>query len=381
MKMVNFSDYKIRNYNFKIIVLIAAICVIGYLVLTSAMVNDPDRDGNLQKQLIGIIVGAVFMIAISLIDYHLVLKAAPIIYIGVLVLLAGVLLFGKTINYATRWLDIAGFRIQPSEFAKIGVIVVFARYFDSFKDKINKPGYLFGALGLFAVIAGMVLLEPDLSTTLVILFIFLCMLFVAKLSWKWIVGAIAVAVPFAVTFVILLSNGLILEEYQRNRILSWLFPSEYSASGLTTQQDNSVLAISSGQLYGKGLNNTSFESVKNGNFLSEENSDFIFSVVGEELGFIGSVVVLLLIAFLVVECFKIGMKAKDMGGRLVAVGTGSLIAFQTFVNIGVATGLLPNTGLPLPFMSAGVSSVLSLFIGMGIVLNAGLQKNNRDVDF
>lgn len=379
--MVNFSDYKIRNYNFKIIVLIAAICVIGYLVLTSAMVNDPDRDGNLQKQLIGIIVGAVFMIAISLIDYHLVLKAAPIIYIGVLVLLAGVLLFGKTINYATRWLDIAGFRIQPSEFAKIGVIVVFARYFDSFKDKINKPGYLFGALGLFAVIAGMVLLEPDLSTTLVILFIFLCMLFVAKLSWKWIVGAIAVAVPFAVTFVILLSNGLILEEYQRNRILSWLFPSEYSASGLTTQQDNSVLAISSGQLYGKGLNNTSFESVKNGNFLSEENSDFIFSVVGEELGFIGSVVVLLLIAFLVVECFKIGMKAKDMGGRLVAVGTGSLIAFQTFVNIGVATGLLPNTGLPLPFMSAGVSSVLSLFIGMGIVLNAGLQKNNRDVDF
>lgn len=381
MKMVNFSDYKIRNYNFKIIVLIAAICVIGYLVLTSAMVNDPDRDDNLQKQLIGIIVGAVFMIAISLIDYHLVLKAAPIIYIGVLVLLAGVLLFGKTINYATRWLDIAGFRIQPSEFAKIGVIVVFARYFDSFKDKINKPGYLFGALGLFAVIAGMVLLEPDLSTTLVILFIFLCMLFVAKLSWKWIVGAIAVAVPFAVTFVILLSNGLILEEYQRNRILSWLFPSEYSASGLTTQQDNSVLAISSGQLYGKGLNNTSFESVKNGNFLSEENSDFIFSVVGEELGFIGSVVVLLLIAFLVVECFKIGMKAKDMGGRLVAVGTGSLIAFQTFVNIGVATGLLPNTGLPLPFMSAGVSSVLSLFIGMGIVLNAGLQKNNRDVDF
>ena len=381
MKMVNFSDYKIRNYNFKIIVLIAAICVIGYLVLTSAMVNDPDRDGNLQKQLIGIIVGAVFMIAISLIDYHLVLKAAPIIYIGVLVLLAGVLLFGKTINYATRWLDIAGFRIQPSEFAKIGVIVVFARYFDSFKDKINKPGYLFGALGLFAVIAGMVLLEPDLSTTLVILFIFLCMLFVAKLSWKWIVGAIAVAVPFAVTFVILLSNGLILEEYQRNRILSWLFPSEYSASGLTTQQDNSVLAISSGQLYGKGLNNTSFESVKNGNFLSEENSDFIFSVVGEELGFIGSVVVLLLIAFLVVECFKIGMKAKDMGGRLVAVGTGSLIAFQTFVNIGVATGLLPNTGLPLPFMSAGVSSALSLFIGMGIVLNAGLQKNNRDVDF
>ena len=381
MKMVNFSDYKIRNYNFKIIVLIAAICVIGYLVLTSAMVNDPDRDGNLQKQLIGIIVGAVFMIAISLIDYHLVLKAAPIIYIGVLVLLAGVLLFGKTINYATRWLDIAGFRIQPSEFAKIGVIVVFARYFDSFKDKINKPGYLFGALGLFAVIAGMVLLEPDLSTTLVILFIFLCMLFVAKLSWKWIVGAIAVAVPFAVTFVILLSNGLILEEYQRNRILSWLFPSEYSASGLTTQQDNSVLAISSGQLYGKGLNNTSFESVKNGNFLSEENSDFIFSVVGEELGFIGSVVVLLLIAFLVVECFKIGMKAKDMGGRLVAVGTGSLIAFQTFVNIGVATGLLPNTGLPLPFVSAGVSSALSLFIGMGVVLNAGLQKNNRDVDF
>lgn len=381
MKLMGLSEYRLRRYNFKLVFLIAAICTLGYLVLTSAMINDPDKDANLQKQLIGIITGAVFMIGLSLLDYHIYFKLAPIIYIVVMALLGAVLVFGKTINYATRWVDIAGIRIQPSEFAKIGLIIVFASYFHYFREKLNKPLYLFGALGLFAAPALMILLEPDLSTTLVNVFVFLCMLYVAKLSYKWILGALGVAVPSFAVFIFLLSKGLILQEYQRNRILSWLFPSDYSASGLTTQQDNSVLAISSGQLYGKGLNTTSFESVKNGNFLSEENSDFIFSVVGEELGFVGSMVVLVLISLLVIECFKIGMRAKDMGGRIIAVGMGCLIAFQTFVNIGVATGLLPNTGLPLPFMSAGVSSVFSLFIGMGVVLNIGLQRRSRDADF
>lgn len=377
--MFRLSEYKLRKYNFKIILLVITLCVIGYLVLTSAMANDSDRDSTLLKQLIGFGVGGFIMIFLSLVDYHFILRMSSVIYIGMLGLLAAVLLVGVSANNATRWLSLGFFQIQPSEFAKIGIIVVFAAYFMNHRDQINRPWILGGALLLYAVPAFLILKEPDLSTTLVTVFIFLCMLYAAKLSYKWILGACAAAIPLGALFIFLIMNDMILAEYQRNRILSWIFPDQYESTGLTTQQDNSVLAISSGQLYGKGLNNTSFESVKNGEFLSEENCDFIFAVIGEELGFIGSVIIIALMAFLVFECLRIASKAKDMGGRIICVGMAALLSFQTFVNIGVASGLLPNTGLPLPFMSAGVSSLLSTFIGMGLVLNVGLQRKDETV--
>ena len=137
-------------------------------------------------------------------------------------------------------------------------------------------------------------------------------------------------------------------------------------------------AIASGQLYGKGLFNTTLESVKNGNFLSQEDCDFIFAVVGEETGFWGSVIVIGLLALVVLECVWLAIRAKDLAGRLICVGIAGLLAFQSFVNIGVATRLLPNTGLPLPFISAGLSSLLSLMIGMGLVLNVGLQRKREN---
>ena len=385
LKIFNFSEYSLRRYNFKIVFLIAALCIMGYLVVTSALSNDPTRDSTLEKQLMGIAIGALFMIVLSVIDYHFVLKAAPLIYIGVVAILALVLFIGVTYYDATRWFRIGTVQFQPSEFAKIGVIVVFAAYFASNKERINKPLVLIIAVALFGVIAFLIYSEPDLSTTIVVTFIFLSLLYVAKISYKWILGVLAVVLPVGGFILYKLVNDVdesgVLRHYQLNRIMAWLHPDQYRTSGLNTQQENSILAISSGQLYGKGLNNTSFESVKNGNFLYEEDCDFIFSVIGEELGFVGSLAVLSLMTFLVLECFKIGFRAKDMGGRLIAVGMGSLLAFQTFVNIAVATGLLPNTGLPLPFMSAGVSSMLSLFIGMGVVLNVGMQRRNPDSDW
>ena len=143
----------------------------------------------------------------------------------------------------------------------------------------------------------------------------------------------------------------------------------------TQQQMNSIMAIGSGQLHGKGIANTTLASVKNGNFLSEEDCDFIFAVIGEELGFVGSVLIIALLLILVAECIYVAVRARDLSGRLLCSGMAAFIAFQSFVNIGVATGLLPNTGLPLPFISAGLSSLLSIFIGMGLVLNVGLQRN------
>ena len=158
--------------------------------------------------------------------------------------------------------------------------------------------------------------------------------------------------------------------------MTFLNPSEYL---LTTyaQQYNSVMAIGSGMLTGKGLNNNTLTSVKGGDFISEPQTDFIFAVLGEELGFVGSCVVIGLLLFIVIECLLIAKDAADMTGRLIACGVAAIISFQAFVNIGVATAILPNTGLPLPFVSYGLSSLLSNFIGIGLVLNVGLQRNRR----
>ena len=169
---------------------------------------------------------------------------------------------------------------------------------------------------------------------------------------------------------------ILLRGYQLNRIMSFLHPSKFL---LTTgnQQYNSIMAIGSGMLTGKGLNNNTFTSVKGGNFISEPQTDFIFAVVGEELGFLGCCLVIGLLLLIVIECLKIAANARDIRGRMIAAGTAGIISFQSFVNIGVATGLIPNTGLPLPFVSYGLSSLLSNFICIGLVLNVGLQRNRR----
>lgn len=379
--MFRFQEYRLKRFNFRIILIIAALCVIGLLVLNSAMVNDSDRVSTLQKQMLGIGVGAVAMMVLALVDYHVLLALAPLIYLGVLGIL-GVLLIpgvGVSAHNAVRWISIAGVQFQPSEFAKIGLIVFFAWFFWKNQERVSHPAVVLGSLLLLAIPAVLIYVEPNLSTTLVVVFLFLALIYTAKISYKWILGALAAVVPLAgiVLFIAMQPGQTLINGYQINRVLSWLYPDQYESTGLTTQQDNSILAIASGQLHGKGLNTTSFESVKNGNFLSEENCDFIFAVIGEELGFIGSVLVIGLMALLAFECLRMASRAKELAGRLICTGIAALLAFQTFVNIGVATGLLPNTGLPLPFISAGVSSLLSIFMGMGVVLNVGLQRRDE----
>ena len=200
------------------------------------------------------------------------------------------------------------------------------------------------------------------------------MLFTAGLSYRWILGALAVVVPCGALFIYLLQYNMVpfLKDYQVRRIMAFIDPANYAEANL--QQNNSIMAIGSGMLQGKGLNNNTLASVKNGNFLSEEQTDFIFAVIGEELGFIGCIAVIFLIALTVYECFIMAARAKDLMGSLLCVGLASLLAFQSFANIAVATGILPNTGLPLPFISYGVSSLLSVYLGVGVVMNVGLQR-------
>jgi len=231
---------------------------------------------------------------------------------------------------------------------------------------------------LIVVPWGLIFLQPDLSTSILLIIVFCMIMFTAGLQFRIIFGILAVIIPAFLVAIYLVMSGKLsfVQDYQLNRLLAWRYPEEY-ANSEAMQSLNSVMAIGSGMLQGKGYKNNEFTSVKNGDFISETQTDFIFAVIGEEFGFQGSVVVIVLITLISLECLSIARKAKDLAGTIIAAGMGVLIAFQGFINIGVATFILPNTGLPLPFVSYGLTSLVSLFAGIGFVLNVKMQSKDR----
>lgn len=373
--MFAFKKYRLNHYNFKLILYVLALSVIGILVIYSATM-DSDQT-TFQKQVMGVAVGFFCMIFLSIVDYHKILKHYFLVYAAMVGVLLAVMLKGEDYGTAAqRWISLPVIgSIQPSEFAKIASILFFAAFFEKNEERINSPAVVFGSVLLLGIPLYMIFEQPDLSTSIVFGIVFLVLIYTAKISYKWIFGTLAVFVPLFAAFLYLLSTGhyLFLRQYQANRILSF-FGLVPNTQDLLLQQMNSRMAIGSGQLYGKGLFNTTLESVKNGNFLMEEDTDFIFAIVGEELGFVGSCVVIGLLGLIILECIWLAARANDLSGRLICTGMAVLLAFQAFINIGVASFLLPNTGLPLPFISAGLSSLLSVFMGMGVVLNVGVQR-------
>lgn len=362
------KKYRVRDYDFKLIIMLIAITVVGILVIGSA-----DRSYQ-SKQILGFVMGLFLMVVISLFDYSTFLNFYWIIYIGNLVLLLLVEFFGKKSNNAQRWVSIAGIRFQPSETAKILLILFYAQYIMKHKETISSLKTIISMLVLLSPPLLLIYRQPDLSTTIMIALLFCVLLFMGGLSYKIIFGVLAIAVPLFVIFLtlVLQPDQTLLKDYQQTRILAWLNPAEYSTSE-GYQQENSKMAIGSGELFGKGLNNNEISSVKNGNFISEPQTDFIFAIVGEELGFAGGCLVVGLLFLITLECLMIARKAKDIAGMLIATGMATVIGFQSFMNIGVATGIVPNTGIPLPFVSYGLTSLVSLYIGMGFVLNVRLQ--------
>ncbi|MCD7814712.1 MAG: FtsW/RodA/SpoVE family cell cycle protein [Lachnospiraceae bacterium] len=365
-------QYKLSNYNFRLILWVTLLSILGILVVGSA-----DSD-YMTKQILGFILGIILMVVVSLMDYTWLLNFHWIIYLGanLLLLLVIVSSLGSSGGGATRWLTIGGFRFQPSDIAKIMLILFFARFFEDREEKINTFRTILTSVVLIAVPLFLIVEEPDLSTTIVVALLFCAMIFTAGLSYKVIFGIIVVCIPVGVIFISLITqpDQTLIQNYQLTRVYAWLYPEEYPSDSM--QQQNSIKAIASGQLYGKGLDNDDVESVKNGGFISQDQTDFIFAVAGEELGFIGCCIIVLLEFLIAFECFMTGRRASTLSGTLIACGVGILITFQSFINIAVATGLLPNTGLTLPFVSYGLTSLVSFCIGIGFVLNVGLHQKN-----
>ena len=365
------KQYRLRDYNFRLVIFLIGLTFTGVLLVGSA------EPALRNKQFFGMMLGVAIMLIVSLMDFSWILNFYWILYGCNIILLLSVWIFGTESNGASRWLRIGGFQFQPTELSKILIVMFFARFFMEHEENLNILRTLVQTAILAAIPLMLIFSQPDLKNTITVVILICIMLYLAGLSYKIIGGAILIIVPLVVVFlfIVVQPNQKLIKDYQRDRIMTFLHSEEEEYSDDVIQQNNSVMAIGSGQLTGKGLNNNEVASANKGNFVSESQTDFIFSVAGEELGFIGSAAILIVLFLIICECIRTGWKAKDLSGKLICCGVASIIAVQGFINICVATGIAPNTGTPLPFVSYGLSSMVSLYTGMGLVLNVGLQKN------
>lgn len=366
------KQYKLRFYNFRLVIFLIAISLIG-VTLVGTAASDLES-----KQLSGVILGVVIMLILSLMDYSWIMNFQWFMYGFNIIMLLFVRIAGDSANGAARWIGIGSFRFQPTELSKIILIIFFAKFFMDHEENLNTLKTLALAAALLAVPLVLILEQPDLKNTITVVVIFCIMIYVAGLSYKIIGAALLISVPVLIIFlsIVIQPDQKLIKDYQRGRIMSFLYPENEEYSDDIEQQNNSKTAIASGELVGKKLSgDDSTTSVNEGNFVSENQTDFIFAVAGEEYGFVGCVVIVVLLLAISIECIRMSLRAKDLSGKILCCGMGGLIALQSFINICVATGLAPNTGTPLPFVSYGLTSLVSLYIGMGIVLNVGLQSS------
>ena len=365
-------DLNLKNYGYVQLFVCIALNVLGLIFIQSSL---GDRTYSFMSQLFISLASILICIVISLLNLKKVLENHWLPYIVCIVLLLIVQIVGTAYGRnSIRWIriPIVNMEIQPSEFAKFFMIAFLSKYIAEMDFQINQFRNLFRTTILFAVPFFLIFIQPNLSSSLILMSIYVAMLFASKLKTNWFFLFGGIAAVIILLLYVSVRFGFIdrlplLRDYQKNRIVSFFVQSEKNEAQF--QQGNSVIAIGSGKLLGKGINNDLSNSVKNGKWLVEEQNDFIFAIVGEEIGFLGSATIILMYIYLIISCIVIASKQREYYKNLICIGVSTWIAVQTFINIGVATSLVPNTGVPLPFFSQGGSSLLAIYMGMGLVLN------------
>lgn len=360
-----------QNFDWWLLCALAILTLFGLVAIASAThVNLGESTTFVVKQGAFFIIGILLMLVAANIDYEYFSQFHIPIYCANLVLLLAVLLIGTGAKGAVRWIAIGPLTIQPSEFAKIMMIFCLAKVISLYRNKINN--FTFLAFLCVYVMVPIVLIQkqPALSASLVLIAIFCIQLFVAGLDYTFIRNVLIVTVPI-VAFILWdvaredpLIMDKIFEPHQFNRVLSFVDPKRDAS--LYYQTEKSISAIGSGQFKGQGLFNGTLNQLS---YLPEPHNDFIFSVIGEEFGFVGCIFVLGVLLFIVFRCIVIAISSRDLFSQLVVAGIAGMFAFQTFVNAGVAVGILPNTGMSLPFVSYGGSSMWANMVAIGLVLN------------
>jgi rod shape determining protein RodA len=322
------------------------------------------------------------MLTVSMIDYHFITRFYLYIYGLMVVVLIVVRVFGANDNTgADRWIWIpnpfgSDISMQPSEFAKIFVIIFLAKFLDVFRERFNKPLWLALILALIALPVLLIVLQPSFSASMVVLSVILVVLFVGGLYWRTILIGFAALTPVAVMlwFDLQRSSPIIvtrfLSNYQWRRIESFLRP-ELANPDDILQTEGSLVAIGKGGISGLGFMENPYVILG--------HNDFIFSVTASQFGFVGAALLLAAIALIIIRCIHTALKAADIEGRLIASGVAGMLIFETFFHVAVATDILPNTGMPLPFMSYGGSMIWVHMIAIGLVLNIGLPRKPKSI--
>ena len=356
---------------------VCALCVFGIICVGSALhVNLGEDASSYYSQMVFFATGLVIMFIVAFFDLDYLSRFDRVLYVVNILLLVAVILVGQSSNNAVRWIGFGPVRIQPSEFSKVIMIFCMANFIDKKKDSINNISIVARLCALVIVPVVLVFVQPGLSACLVILFIFCVQMFVAELDYRFIGKILIVTVP--VVAVIILDSiredpifvDLIFKDYMITRIKDLVIQDPSSETYYQTMK--SISAISSGQLTGKGLYQGTLNQLS---YLPEPQNDFIFSAIGEEFGFIGCMAVLGLLFFIIVRCIFIAMESRNLKERLIASGVAGMLLFQTFINVGVATGIMPNTGMSLPFVSSGGSSLWTNMAAIGLVLNIDLRRS------
>jgi rod shape determining protein RodA len=375
-----------RNFDPFLIVFAVVLVAYGLTVISSATrAEGVAYSGTLARQAAIASFGVALMVGLSFVDYRVIGQVAPFLYVGTLAILAVVLGVGTLVFGAQRWLEIGGVRLQPSEPAKLVAVIVLARLFAGRSGEASTTGTTEGppvtasgtlartnllGLGVIAPIVVLVYVQPDLGTSLVVLSAYFSVAYVAGVPHA-ILGGLA-SVPM-LGFPVVWS---VMKPYMRNRITTFLAP-DRDPLGEGYNLIQARISVGSGGWVGRGLGNGTQTQL---NFLRVQHTDFIFAVIGEELGFVGGVGLILLYGLLLWRCLRVLVRSRDAFGRYLVGGITGTIAFQAFVNIGMNVGLLPVTGIPLPFISSGGSSLLTLFAALGIVQSVLVHSQARRYD-
>jgi len=329
-------------------------------------------EGNtVQKQIIFSVLGFIVIGLLSAIDYKLLAALSNPLYYGTIAVLVFLIFVGGALFGSARWFQLGPILIQPSEIAKIVIILVLADFFTRHQDKIQKLKWVVRSFLITLGIAIWILLQPDLSTSIVIFVIWFALIWAAGLQIKHLLIAIGMGlVGAAIAFPLMLvtydpnkTTGLI-KAYQVQRILNYLFPAAEARHGDLYNVEQALISIGSGGWFGKGYESGTQVQLR---FLKVRHSDFIFSALSEEFGFMGAMIIMALLLFIIFRCLRAARMASDTYGALIAYGVAVVLAFQGMVNIGMNLQILPVTGLPLPFVSYGGSSLLSMMLGIGLV--------------
>lgn len=368
-----------RYFDFWLFGSVVFLCIFGIAMIRSAIAGNAELLGLPTRQAIFVAIGLVIIIVTAMIDYRLWGSTSRALYIIAVVLLVGINVIGQAAFGSARWFKTAVVNIQPSELAKIIMIIVLANYFaKTMEDKKDLRWILKSFLLTFGVVLW-ILLQPNLSMSIVIFILWFALMWISGLPNKYLAIFIGIAVLMLILFLVLSLSGVkipFIQDYQIARVLNFLFPDPNARHGDTYNVDQAKIAIGSGGWFGMGYGHGTQVQLR---FLKVRHTDFIFSAVAEEFGFVGTLLMLGLLLFIILRCLRAARLASDPFGALLAYGVAILLFFQTAVNVGVNLNLIPVTGLTLPFVSYGGSSLISLVIGIGLVESVIMRQKTLDL--